>query len=41
MLAGSTTWGMAEYIVAQDGKNIEFSQNDEYITWRYIGNYLE
>ena len=37
MLAGSTTWGMAEYIVAQDGKNIEFSQNDEYITWRYIG----
>jgi len=38
MLAGSTTWGMAEYIVAQDGKNIEFSQNDEYITWRYVGD---
>lgn len=37
-LAGTTEWGLPEYIVASDGKNIQLQVTDDYIQWAVEGS---
>lgn len=36
--AGDTKWQIPEYIVAENGKNIELQTTDEYLQWRVVGS---